>query len=230
MRDMRVAVLFSGGKDSTFAIHKSLQAGHEIKYLVTVFPKGKESFMFHWPALEITKLQAESMGLKQIVQRTEGKKEEELMDLEKALSKIKDEIDAVVTGAVASNYQKTRVDKICQKLNLKHISPLWGMNPENLLREMISSGFNIILTGVASEGLGQDWIGKSIDENAVNQLKKLNERFGVNISFEGGEAESLVLDGPIFKKRIEITDSEKVWDSKTSSGYLEIKKVVLSSK
>ncbi|MFH0711248.1 MAG: diphthine--ammonia ligase [Candidatus Aenigmatarchaeota archaeon] len=230
MRDMRVAVLFSGGKDSTFAIRKSLEAGHEIKYLVTVFPKGKESFMFHWPALEITKLQAESTGLKQIVQKTEGKKEEELKDLENVLIKIKDEIDGVVTGAVASNYQKSRVDKICQKLNLKHLSPLWGINPENLLREIISSGFEIILTAVASEGLGEDWIGKKIDKDALDELKKLNEKFALNISFEGGEAESLVLDAPIFKKRIEITDSEKIWDSKTSSGYLEIKNAALSSK
>ena len=227
---MKVAVLFSGGKDSTYATYKSIKDGHEVKYLVTLIPESRKSFMFHWPSVNVSKLQAEAIGIRQVIQKTEGIKEEELKDLENVLIGIKGEIDGIVTGAIASNYQKTRIDRICEKLNLKHISPLWGMDPEDLLREQIKSGFEAIIISVSSEGLDESWLGKKIDENVVDELKKLNKKFGLHMAFEGGEAESLVLDCPIFRKRIEIIDSEKIWDNETSSGFLDIKKANLISK
>lgn len=226
---MRLAALASGGKDSTFALYKAMQE-NEIKYLVTIFPESQESWMFHHPCIELTKLQADALGIKQIINKTKGEKEKELEDLKDALSEIKDEVEGVVSGAVASNYQKSRIDKICNELGLKSLAPLWQRDPEELLEEGIESGFDIIITGVSSDGFDKSWIGRKLDQKAVEDLKDLRQKFGINICGEGGEYESLVLDCPAFKKKIKILDSEKVWDEKTNSGYLLAKKAILVDK
>jgi len=226
---MRLAVLFSGGKDSTYTLYKTMQE-HEVKYLVTMFPQREDSWMFHHPCVELTKLQAESLGIKQIVGKTKGEKEKELEDLKKVLKKIKDEIDGVVSGAVASNYQKSRIDRICKELGLKSIAPLWNENQEEVLREELKNNFKIIFTGVYADGFDRSWLGRELDENCIEDLVNLNKRHGINICGEGGEYESFVLDCPIFKKKISIVDSEIKWDDKTYSGYLIVNKAVLNNK
>ena len=218
---MKLAVLFSGGKDSVFSLYKVLKQGDEVKYLVTIFPEREDSWMFHYPFIEMTRLQAESLGIKQIVQKTKGEKEKELEDLKRVLSKIKDEIDGVVSGAIASNYQKSRIDKICRESGLKGIAPLWGEDPEKLLREEVKLGFEIIITGVFSSGFDKSWLGRRMDEKCIDGLKDLNRKFGVNMAGEGGEYESIVLNCPIFKNRIELPEYKIIWDERASSGYLK---------
>lgn len=220
---MRLAALFSGGKDSTYAIYQAMQAGHEIKYLVTMFPKRTDSYMFHHPLVELTKFQAEALGIKHITQETSGEKEKELEDLKNVLSKIKNEIDGVVSGALASNYQKVRVDKICEELGLKSIAPLWQTDQLQRLKDEIKSGFEIMITAVAAEGFEKSWLGKIIDEKTIEDLEKLHEKYGIHPGFEGGEAESFVLDCPLFKKKIVIKNFDIIWDNKTSSGYIRVK-------
>jgi len=186
--------------------------------------------MFHHPCIELTKLQAEALGIEHIIQRTKGEKEKELEDLRKVLEKIKSEIEGVVSGAVESNYQKSRIDAICKKLGLKSISPLWHREPEELLKEEVDSGFEIIITGVFADGFDKNWLGRKIDEKCIEDLKQLNKKYGVHLVFEGGEAETLVTDCPIFKKKIKILNFEKIWDDNTNSGYLEVKKSILVNK
>jgi predicted ATP pyrophosphatase (TIGR00289 family) len=225
---MKLATLFSGGKDSTFALYKAMEERHEIKYLVTIFPERQDSWMFHYPCLELTKLQAESLGIKQIVGKTKGEKEKELDCLKDILSKLKD-IDGVVSGALASNYQKQRVDKICEELGLKSIAPLWQRDQEEILKEETSI-FDVIITAVAADGFDASWLGRKIDGKTIEDLKKLKEKFGINIAAEGGEFETFVLDAPVFKKKIEIKSFEKKWDNKTNSGYIEVKSARLVKK
>ncbi len=227
---MKLAALFSGGKDSVYAVYQMINQGHDMKYLVTMKPKRPDSWMFHKPLVEFTNLQAESMGIKQIIAETEGEKENELVDMKNALEKIKDEIDGVVSGALASNYQKVRVDKICEELGLESIAPLWQADQLQRLREEIKQGFKIMITAVAAEGFDESWLGKIIDEKVIDDLEKLHKKFGIHPGFEGGEAESFVLDCPIFKKKIEIKDFKKVWDAKTSSGYIEVRNAKLVDK
>jgi len=150
--------------------------------------------------------------------------------LRKVLEKIKSEIEGVVSGAVESNYQKSRIDAICKKLGLKSISPLWHREPEELLKEEVDSGFEIIITGVFADGFDKNWLGRKIDEKCIEDLKQLNKKYGVHLVFEGGEAETLVTDCPIFKKKIKILNFEKIWDDNTNSGYLEVKKSILVNK
>ena len=138
--------------------------------------------------------------------KTKGQKEEELKDLEKAIQKAKREfgIGAVVTGAVASVYQTSRIQKICDKLNLECLNPLWQKNPEEYWDELLKNGFEIIITGVSADGLGEEWLGQKIDWRILNKLKEIKSKFGIHLSFEGGEAETFVLNCPLFSRELKI--------------------------
>ncbi|MEA3255567.1 MAG: diphthine--ammonia ligase, partial [Candidatus Altiarchaeota archaeon] len=111
---MKLAALTSGGKDSLYAIYLAKKKGGDIKYLLSMKPQSSESYMFHHPNIELTGLQAELMEIPLITEETEGVKEEELKDLKRLISRVKDDVDGVLTGAIASNYQRERIDKICR--------------------------------------------------------------------------------------------------------------------
>lgn len=217
---MHVAVLFSGGKDSMFSAFICIRQGWDVKYLVTMLPAREDSWMFHHPCVELTRLQAESMGIEHVTRTTSGEKEKELEDLIAALKEVSGEVDAVVSGAVTSRYQKDRVDAVCKELGLRSIAPLWGKDQLKLLQDEVDAGFEIIITAVAAEGFDESWLGRKIDEKCIVDLKELNRKYDINLIFEGGEAESFVLDCPVFKKRIEIDSIKKIWDEKTGSGYI----------
>ncbi|MBD3207573.1 TIGR00289 family protein [Candidatus Bathyarchaeota archaeon] len=223
---MKVAALFSGGKDSTYAARLIQERGDKLSYLVSVKPRNPESYMFHSVNLHITPLQAEAWSVPLIQVKSSGRKEEEILDLKKELSKL--DIDGVVSGAIASNYQRTRIDKICNELGRKHISPLWGRERTNLMREMLDNGMKIIISAVAAYGLDDSWLGKQIDQSMLDRLDELSRKFGVDISGEGGEYESLVIDAPWFINKIDIIDAKRTWDG--SSGRFIVKKARLSSK
>jgi len=227
---MRLAALVSGGKDSLYAAYlaiKDHEAANEIKYIVSIISENPESYMFHVPNAALVAKQAESMQLPLIQKSTKGEKEKELNDLKNVLAEIRNEIDGVVAGAIESNYQKKRIEHICSELDLQLIAPLWHKEPAELLRSMLSAGFEIIITAVAAPPLDEKWLGRKIDEQCISDLIKLNKNYGIHIAFEGGEAESFVLFCPMFNKRVDILDSTKHWDVNTRAGWLEIKKVRL---
>jgi len=227
---MRVAILFSGGKDSTFALKVALEQGWDVRYLVTMVSERDDSWMFHHPCIEQTKLQSQAVGIKQLLKTTSGVKEEEVKDLVEVLLGIKDEIDGVVSGALASRYQKDRIDALCKELDLRSIAPLWGKNQQMFMQEIVDSGMDAIIVGVSCEGMGKEWLGRIIDSRAINDLQKLNERFGINVAGEGGEFETFVMDAPFFKKRIVFGEMEKKWDAETNSGYIICKNAKLIDK
>jgi ABC transporter with metal-binding/Fe-S-binding domain ATP-binding protein len=224
MRALRAAVLFSGGKDSTLAAFEAKKAGHELRYLVSLFPRNSESYMFHYPNIGLTKIQAESMGIPIITHATKGEKEKELEDMENALKSIKEEIDCVVTGAIASEYQKSRIERICLKLGLKPVSPLWHRDPLELWKSCLDNGFRVMITAVACEGLDKGWLGRIIDAQSFKELKRLSEKYRFHLSGEGGEFETLVVNCPLFRKGLVINRSTIEWDEKTKSGFLLIEK------
>ena len=186
--------------------------------------------MFHYPNIRWTALQAESMGLPQVMVQTEGVKEAELSDLARALSIAKHQygIEGVYTGALASIYQKSRVDGTCEKLGLQALSPLWGMNARTHFTNLLRESFEVIITGVASLGLNETWLGRKLDEKMVDDLLKLQRKYGLNATLEGGEGETFVLNCPIFDTRIEVVAAERHWDG--MSGHLEIKEARLVRK
>jgi len=209
---MRLAALTSGGKDSLYAVYLARKEGHDIRYLLSMIPESHESYMFHHPNIKLSEIQAELMGIPLLVEKTSGEKEKELKDLERLILRVKDEVDGILTGVIASNYQRERIDRICKKFSLECISPLWHINPEKYWHELMRSGFRIMITSVSAEGLDKGWLGRIIDEKTVDELKELNRRFKIHLSFEGGEAETLVLDCPMFEKGIKIVEAKREWD------------------
>jgi diphthine-ammonia ligase len=226
---MRLGVLFSGGKDSTLALHKAAEKA-EVVCLITLVSENKESFMFHTPNIDVTALQAEALGLPLIRKVTEGKPEEELKDLEEAIAQaIKDfRIDGVVTGAVESVYQAARIQQICNRLGVWCVNPLWKRNQKALLEETVAEGFKTVISGVFAYPLDKSWLGKQIDENMIEKLVVLSETYGLSPSGEGGEIETTVLDAPLFKKKIEVLYSEV--EAQGNSGVFRIKQARLTEK
>jgi diphthine-ammonia ligase len=229
MMGMKAAILFSGGKDSTMAALKAMEQGWQVEYLVSIHSQNPHSYMFHVPNIHLTHLLSQAMGIPLIKAKTLGKKEEELRDLKQVLSEMKKRgVESFFTGAIASEYQKSRIDKICKELGLQSNAPLWHLDPLKYMEEIIKLGFKVIITSVSAEGLDESWLGRKIDQNLLKDLLKLHKKYGLHLAFEGGEAETLVLDGPLFKKRLNIIDSEKVWEG--DSGYLVIKEASLEDK
>jgi len=226
---MRLGVLFSGGKDSTLALHYAAER-EDVVCLITIISKNKESFMYHTPNIEISSLQAEALGLPQVRRTTEGKKEEELSDLEDAIAEAggKFQIEGVVTGAVESVYQAERVQRICNHLGLWCFNPLWKHEQKALLEELLEKRFEVIISGVFAYPLDEKWLGKQIDTKLIDRLVDLQQKYGLSPAGEGGEVETTVLDAPLFKKKIEVLDYSV--EFKGNSGVFKIKQARLISK
>ncbi|MCQ2964812.1 MAG: TIGR00289 family protein [archaeon] len=209
---MKSAVLFSGGKDSVMALYYSLNKGDDVQYLLSMESINKESYMFHVPNIHLTDLISEALDIPLIKAVTDGEKEKELDDLKVELANLKElGIEVIYTGALFSTYQKSRIERLCEEVGLKTISPFWHKDPREYMELILSSGFKVIISGVYAEGLDETWLCKEIDRNALDDLIKISEKTYLHLAFEGGEAETLVIDGPIFKKRIEIIDSKIDW-------------------
>ncbi len=203
---MKLASLFSGGKDSVYATYLAKEQGNEISCLITIHSQNKESYMFHTPSIEKTNSQAKSMNLPIIIQKTKGKKEEELKDLERAIKKAikKYKVEGIITGALHSEYQASRIQKICDNLKIKCINPLWHKEEISYLKEILKNKFKVIIIGVFAYPLNKSWLGRIIDEKFIEEVKILNEKYKIHPAGEGGEFETFVLDCPLFKTPLKI--------------------------
>jgi len=212
---MKVAALFSGGKDSTYSIYKVKQMGHDVKCLVTIFPKSSNSHLLHFSAIESTELQSKTLEIPQIISTLDSDElKEEMNVLEMLLEKAKRDfqIEGLVHGGISSEFQKKCFEKICEKIDLKIIAPLWKINAKEYMNDLIDSKFKFILTSVSSGGLDETWLGKIISADDISQLDKLSNKYGFNLNFEGGEAETFVIDCPLYSYPIKIKKSKTVWD------------------
>jgi len=206
---MKIASLFSGGKDS---VYSAWLAGkeHELVCLISMFSENKESYMFHTPSVEKTRKQAEVMGLPLIVGKTAGVKEEELKDLEEAILAAKEKygVEGIVTGALHSEYQRSRIAGICEKLGLECINPLWHKDEFEYLEELIENNFKVIVVGVFAGGLDESWLGREIDAKFVADVRVLHEKFKIHPAGEGGEFETFVLNCPLFSRELVVVGRE----------------------
>ncbi|WP_405267294.1 TIGR00289 family protein [Methanobrevibacter sp.] len=226
---MDVAILFSGGKDSTMALFNALEAGENVRYLLSMKSRNDESYMFHVPNIHITDLLSQALDIPIISAETDGIKEEELKDLKREFENLKNlGVEAIYTGALFSVYQKSRIEKLCAEVGLKAVSPYWHVDELEYMRKIVALGFKVIICGVAAWGLDESWLGRVIDDEAIDELVEINKKYQVNIAFEGGEAETLAIDGPIFKKRIKIIKDKKEWH--LDSGVYIIEDAILEDK
>ena len=219
----RLGVLCSGGKDSWYAAQVMRRLNYDLAVCLTMRSDNPDSYMFHTPAIDLVRLQSEAAGLPLLEQSTLGEKESELDDLRELLRRAKEEygIEGVVTGALFSQYQRERVERLCEELSLKPFAPLWHLDQESELRELLREGFVITMSSIAGEGLSEQWLGREVGEEEVEALVALKRRIGFHVAGEGGEYESLVLDCPLFSKRL-VVEGEAVMENRIT-GRLNIK-------
>jgi predicted ATP pyrophosphatase (TIGR00289 family) len=182
--------------------------------------------MYHTPCVLVTPLISQALGIP-LTSGVSSSHEDELVVLKSLLQDL--EVDGVVVGAIASNYQMGRIKTLCDKLQLDLYAPLWNKGSEHLLRAMARL-MHITIVQVAALGFDESWLGRTLDEEAVDDLSVLHRRYGVHIMGEGGEYETLVLDAPIFHKRIKIISYEKKWFDGQCRGHIEIRKLELQEK
>jgi diphthine-ammonia ligase len=219
---MKIAALFSGGKDSNYALFCAQHFAWDVTHLVTVFSTSGESYMYHVPAIGLTRLAAESIGIPLVEVVTPPEPEIELVPLKDTLRGL--DIDGIVSGALASEYQRRRLDQICQDIGIKSFAPLWHKEPRSYMREMVEQGFEIMITGCSAEGLDASWLGRSLDLDALDRLDRLNSKYGLHVAGEGGEYETFITFGPHMKKHVRV-DYDKEW--KRDSGSILVKKAWL---
>ncbi|MBZ6494757.1 diphthine--ammonia ligase [Natrinema longum] len=217
--------LFSGGKDSSWALYQALEQGLPVERLVTVHPAG-DSYMYHVPATELAALAAESIGIELVDVEPDDfaadtatdssvQGDDELEPLEVALEALDRDllggIAGVTAGAVESEYQTSRIQGMCDRLGCDLFAPLWQEDPAELADAMLEAGFEIEIIQVAAHGLDESWLGRTLDREAIAELETLHEKYGVHILGEGGEFETFVVDGPHMDRRIAL-ESEPEWE------------------
>ena len=201
---MKVGVLFSGGKDSCYSAYLAKKQGHELACLISVISENLDSYMFHTPSINQTKKQAEVMNIPLLVHKTKGEKEKELKDLEDAIQIAKDKygIEGIVTGALHSEYQASRIQKICDSLGIECINPLWHKDEVEYLQELIDNKFKVIIIGVAAFPLDQTWLQREINDDFLRDVKELKEKYKIHVAGEGGEFETFVVNCPLFEREL----------------------------
>jgi diphthine-ammonia ligase len=231
VRGLRLGSLYSGGKDSTFSIFRAKQAVHEIACLITMHPIADDSPLFHYPNSWVTEYLADAMQIPLLGFEVSGRsKEDEMKALEEAMVRAKSlyGIEGIVYGDISSNYQKKAFEEICARHGLAPVAPLWNFEPEKYMSELVDRGFRVIVVGVSAMGLGKERLGSEIDKGAVAKLALLSRKYGFNLTFEGGEAETLVTDCPLFHKKLQIKKANAHWDGQR--GIFEILEVALVGK
>ena len=220
---MKLGILFSGGKDSCLATNIAMKED-SVECFISIISKNPHSYMFHTPNISMTEIQAKASNIPLITVESDGEEEIELKELKIALERAKKEykIQGIVTGAVESVYQATRVQRICDELELYCFNPLWQKPQEELILELINEKFEVIISGVFAEPFDETWLGKKIDLKTLEELKKLNKSiYKISLTGEGGEFETTVLDAPFYKKRIEVKEFNTTYDNYVGNYVIE---------
>ena len=245
---MRVAILASGGKDSTYACWWAIMQGWKVEGLITIHITNDDSMMFQIPNTSIAGLQAHSMGVPWLPILSDGRQEEEISDLENGINGLSNvnyaferivldteviefpdnlllqlanlEIDALVVGALRSDYQKTRIERMCEKLGIISYCPLWHHNPEEHMHSLIDHGFDVRIVSVSTDGLGEEWLGQKITQDSLEELTRISAKYRFNLDGEGGEFETIVVDAPHMSQPIEVSGNRN-WKGNRGTWILE---------
>lgn len=229
---MDIAILYSGGKDSTFAIQHAIEKGWNIKYLISVKPTRKDCYLFHFATVEQTKELAKILGIRHFYAKcrvSDPAKEAEIVKEIVGKNQRKMRIDAVVLGG--TGLQETQLKSIqnaLQPLKVDAFASHVGEDHDLVMEEMLNKGYEILITQIASDGL-KDWLGKRLTKENFPQLKKDSVKYGFHIGFEGGYADTLVTDCPMFSKKLVIEDMSIVFED-DFCGHVEINKYRIEDK
>ncbi|HEX9816170.1 MAG TPA: diphthine--ammonia ligase [Candidatus Thermoplasmatota archaeon] len=198
---MRVACLVSGGKDSILAAQVVRDSGWELDSFLTLLPDAEAPMLFHKPNAQWVRLQAEAVGVPWLTERVVDDADES-----PALSRLfgRLQVDGIVTGALASEYQRTRFERVAHQHRLKTFSPLWHHDPTQHLRDVRGCGLKVRFVHTAADGLDARWLGRDLDEAATKDLEALSISHRINVAGEGGEYETFTQDAPLFSAKIDI--------------------------
>jgi len=198
--NMKVAVLYSGGKDSTYALHWGYLQGLDIECLLSIYPR-ESSMLFHYPGIEATVYQAKAMNIDILYSRAVDNEEHTLYNLLKK-AKEKYSIKGVIAGVLLSDYQRMRLTFVTEKLGLSLYTPLWRIDQRCYMKEIVKNGIKFIITSISTYGLSHKYIGRIVTLELLNEILVITSKYRLNPAFEGGEAETLVIDAPLFKQKL----------------------------
>jgi len=220
---MRVGVLYTGGKDSHLALAIARDY-FEVSCLITLYSENEESYMFHTPGINIVEVHSKLMDIPLCIGKTKGEKEKELLDLERTIKKAIElyGIKGIVTGANRSIYQNTRIQRICKRLDIWSFNPLWLMPEEELVEELLNRSIKALIIAVGAWPLDDKVLGRELDKDMITLLKQWKEKYQISLIGEGGEFETMVIDSPLFKKKIEL-EYDKIYEN--YSGRIQIKSI-----
>jgi len=221
---MRVVASWSGGKESCFSCYKAISEGFEVSYLLNFVSKD-ERCMSH--GLDSKLIAAQSQAIKVPIVQKEVTWDTYEKGFKTAIRELKRMgMRGAVFGDIDVQEHKDWVDRICNELGIKPVMPLWGLDPKRILTDFIDEGFEAIVVMVKADLLGEEWLGRKVDRNFVNDLLKLGSR--VHLCGELGEYHTFVFDGPLFRMRLEILDSKKI--ARNGYWFLDISKYRISGK
>jgi uncharacterized protein (TIGR00290 family) len=220
----QVIATWSGGKDSCFAAYKAVQLGYTLSALANTISHDYQRVRFHGLEAKMIQLQAEALGLPLLQAGTtpENYEEEFLVNIKRGMTP---QIQGVVFGDIHLQDCLAWAKKVCGKLGIEAIEPLFGTNPKELLASFIASGFQSVVVSTQASILGEAWVGRVIDQSFYDDILRLD---GVDPCGENGEYHSVVIDGPLFKQKIALEQTAKV----LRSGYwfLDIQQYSLQNK
>jgi len=222
--------------------------GWKVEGLITIHITNDDSMMFQIPNTSIAGLQAHSMGVPWLPILSDGKQEEEITDLKNGINgltnvydaferivfdtKVIDfpdnlllqsanlEIDALVVGALRSDYQKTRIERMCEQLGIISYCPLWHHQPKGHMQSLVEHGFDVRIVSVSTDGLGEEWLGKKITQQSLEDLTRISTKYRFNLDGEGGEFETIVVDAPHMSQSIEVSGHSN-WKGNRGTWILE---------
>lgn len=222
-----VFVSWSGGKDCCLAAYRASVKGFHVRYLANTVTENGNRSCSHGLAADVIPIQAQAMGIP-VVQRPTTRETYEV-EFTSMLKTFRQEgIEGGIFGDIDFNEHREWIERVCRAAGITPHLPLWLESQDSLIREFIDAGFKSIVIATKSEILGEEWLGRTIDHDFVRQLEELSQTKSVTPCGEAGEYHSLVVDGPLFQKRLEITDSEKVL--RGEHWFLEIKGIALKDK
>lgn len=225
MQKLKVAALWSGGKESCLACHKAMTRGFDVAFIVT--------FLWETPIvchpLSLMSLQSKALGIPHVKAKV---REPYFQEYRKAISRFIKEngIKGIVTGDISfiDSFHGNWIDDVCKGLSAKVIKPLWGLDRYQILNNLVSEGFKAVFTCVRQPWFDEEWLGRELDRDCLKKLKELEDKYGIDLCGERGEYHTMIIDAPIFKEVIQIYKFSK--EKKDSLLFMKPTQFFLRSK
>ena len=226
---MKVVVSWSGGKDSCFACYKALAQGYEVSYLINFISREFRRVSFHGTRARLISRQAQAIGIPLVQYTVPPDMSLYEQTFKKAVSALKrNGVEGMVFGDIYLQEHRDWIERVCGELGITPLLPLWGMAPERVLGGFIEAGFEALIISAKADIFDEKWLGQRIDHSFLFDLKQLEQGKELDVCGEHGEYHTLVVDGPLFWKRLQVTYGDRV--QRDGRWFLDIPGCRLKSK